>query len=281
MKLKKTVSGVLSVLLLSCPAFSAITASGADNTVKISASKETADAGSQFTVSVSLSDIPETGIQGADFAVQYDSSLVSIDKVNIGKLADTGADDVDNIDALPTFTSKIVKEKNAVVVSFTVASGNSDYYMKGDGVMFTITGTALESAAEGSVAEFNIIPIPRKVNNSGNAANNNKIFLGYDSDPNPDDDISNYITYDSEVSDGSVTIGVKSDVSTLKGDVTLDGKIDSADVVAAAAYVGNPQKNPLGKQPIINGDVHSSGDGLTANDALMIQQFLAKIVTKF
>jgi len=69
--------------------------------------------------------------------------------------------------------------------------------------------------------------------------------------------------------------------STLKGDVNLDGKIDSADVVASAAYVGNPQKNPLDSQGISNADVHNNGDGLTANDALMIQQYLAKTITKF
>jgi len=69
-------------------------------------------------------------------------------------------------------------------------------------------------------------------------------------------------------------------VSTLAGDATLDGKIDSADVVAVASYAGNPEKNPLDVQGIKNADVHNTGDGLTANDALTIQQYLAKIITK-
>jgi len=68
-------------------------------------------------------------------------------------------------------------------------------------------------------------------------------------------------------------------VSKLKGDSNNDEKVDSADVVAVAAYVGNPEKNPLDLQALENCDVHNTGDGLTANDALMIQQYLAKIIT--
>jgi len=71
-----------------------------------------------------------------------------------------------------------------------------------------------------------------------------------------------------------------SDISSLPGDVNTNGKVDSADVVAAAAYVGNPEKNPVKIQGITNGDIHNTGDGLTANDALTIQQYLAKIITK-
>jgi len=67
----------------------------------------------------------------------------------------------------------------------------------------------------------------------------------------------------------------------LAGDVNVDGKIDSADVVAVAAYVGNPEKNPIkDKQGLINGDVHNKGDGLTANDSLTIQQYLAHIISE-
>jgi len=65
----------------------------------------------------------------------------------------------------------------------------------------------------------------------------------------------------------------------LLGDANDNGKVDSADVVAAAAYVGNPDKNPLSEQGIKNADVHNTGDGVTASDALTIQQYLAKIVT--
>jgi len=65
------------------------------------------------------------------------------------------------------------------------------------------------------------------------------------------------------------------------GDVNCDGKVDSADVVAVSAYVGNPEINTVSTKGIINGDVHNTGDGLTASDALIIQQYLADIVAEF
>lgn len=279
MKLKKTASALVSVLALSCSAFSVMSASGAEGTVKISASNETARAGEQFTVEVSLSDIPETGIQGADFAVTYDDSVVSIDKVEIGALAQTGADEVDNIAELPAFMSSVSKEKSAVLVSFAVADSDSKYYMQGEGVMFTITGTVLENALDGSVAEFNIVPNPRKINGSGTAEDNNKIWLGYDADKNPDDDITNYIYYDSSVSNGSVTVSGGASAG-LRGDANLDGSVDIADVVAVASYVSDKDKNSLEPQGMINGDVQGEGNGINANDALAIQQYLANIITE-
>jgi len=69
--------------------------------------------------------------------------------------------------------------------------------------------------------------------------------------------------------------------NTLCGDANSDGKIDSADVVTVTAYVGNSEKNPLNEQQIINGDVHNTGDGLTSNDALMIQNYLSGNISVF
>jgi len=66
----------------------------------------------------------------------------------------------------------------------------------------------------------------------------------------------------------------------FSGDVNNNGVIDIADVVAISAYVNNPENNPLGEQSIINGDVHNTGDGLTASDVLKIQQYIAGIITE-
>lgn len=63
-----------------------------------------------------------------------------------------------------------------------------------------------------------------------------------------------------------------------KGDANNDGLVDVADVVAISAYVGNSEANPLDIKCIKNADVHNTGDGLTANDALMVQQYIAKII---
>ncbi len=74
---------------------------------------------------------------------------------------------------------------------------------------------------------------------------------------------------------------VPSTASGKKGDANGDDTLDVADVVAVASYVGNPDANKLDAESIKSADVHNKGDGLTANDALMIQQYIAKIITEF
>ncbi|MGN0677310.1 MAG: dockerin type I repeat-containing protein [Ruminococcus sp.] len=67
--------------------------------------------------------------------------------------------------------------------------------------------------------------------------------------------------------------------TTVWGDANCDNSIDIADVVAVASYVSDSQKNALSGQGIINADVHANGDGISANDALAIQQYLANTIT--
>ena len=67
----------------------------------------------------------------------------------------------------------------------------------------------------------------------------------------------------------------------LKGDANCDGSVDIADAVATASYVGDSEKNKLTEQGLINGDVQGNGNGINANDALAIQQYLANIIKEF
>ncbi|MDE5946941.1 MAG: glycoside hydrolase family 5 protein [Oscillospiraceae bacterium] len=66
--------------------------------------------------------------------------------------------------------------------------------------------------------------------------------------------------------------------NVLYGDANVDGVVDVADVVVVASYVGNSENNPIKEKGMINADVHSVGNGITADDALVIQQYLAKII---
>ena len=43
----------------------------------------------------------------------------------------------------------------------------------------------------------------------------------------------------------------------LAGDANLDGKVNISDAIAVASFVGEPDKNPIEAQGIINGDVLS------------------------
>lgn len=69
-------------------------------------------------------------------------------------------------------------------------------------------------------------------------------------------------------------------IEKIAGDANIDGNVDVADVVAVASYVADSKKNPLDYMGISNADVQGGGDGLTAGDALAIQQYLAGIIGK-
>ena len=73
----------------------------------------------------------------------------------------------------------------------------------------------------------------------------------------------------------TATTAPSSDDDVVYGDANADGKVDVADVVAVAAYVGSAENNKLSDEGLKNADVQGVGDGVTANDALAIQQYLA------
>ena len=73
----------------------------------------------------------------------------------------------------------------------------------------------------------------------------------------------------------TVTTAPSSDNDVVYGDANADGKVDVADVVAVAAYVGSAENNKLSDEGLKNADVQGVGDGVTANDALAIQQYLS------
>lgn len=70
-------------------------------------------------------------------------------------------------------------------------------------------------------------------------------------------------------------------LSNDSGDVNNDKKINIADVVAISAFIGNPQSNRISSKAMIYCDVHSHGNGIDSSDVLMIQQYIANIITSF
>ena len=64
------------------------------------------------------------------------------------------------------------------------------------------------------------------------------------------------------------------------GDANLDDKVTVADAVAILQHVALVDKYGLKGQALANADVYNNGDGVTAKDALVIQQIDAKIYTE-
>ncbi|MGN0676636.1 MAG: hypothetical protein ACI4K5_02725 [Ruminococcus sp.] len=70
-------------------------------------------------------------------------------------------------------------------------------------------------------------------------------------------------------------------LSNDSGDANGDGNIDIADIITLSAFTGNPQNNRISDKAKIYCDVHSHGNGIDASDVLMIQQYIANVITEF
>lgn len=65
---------------------------------------------------------------------------------------------------------------------------------------------------------------------------------------------------------------------TIAGDANEDGKVNMADAVFIMQVNANPGEYKLTEQGKKNADVYGSGDGITNNDALTIQQYEAGLI---
>nr|AEV59352.1 scaffoldin C [Ruminococcus flavefaciens] len=286
MKTKKVVVGALAAMLsLSVCSLAPVVAAG--ETVQISVGKTNAEAGAEFSVDVSLADIPSSGIQALDFAVTYDSKVLTITKVEQGALVNKSAETADKSAALsPLFESSINSTEGFVSMIWSTSTDDASYWLKGDGVFCTIKGTVASGATSGAVVDLKIVPINRETY-AGSGSPNGDIGCGYEKDGKP-------VKLATSVDNGSVTVGKvvttteKPTEKIVRGDVNCDGTVDMGDAVLIMQSLANPNKYGLNgsdskhitEQGKLNGDVDEEVKGLTSNDALKIQKYLLKLISE-
>ena len=285
MKTKKVVVGAIAATMLSLSVCSLAPVAAAGETVQISVGKTSAEVGGEFTVNVSLADIPSSGIQAIDFAVKYDSSVLTINSVDAGSIVKEVPTSGDASAALSDlYESSINSKEGTINLIWSTAAEDSSYWLKGDGVFCTIKGTVSSSAKNGTTTPLSIKPIDRETY-SGSKQVNGKIGCGYESNGKP-------VKLDVKVTDGAVNIG--SDPTTqpitnvVKGDTNCDGKVELADAILIMQSLANPDKYGLSgsaekhltEQGKANGDVDKDTQGLTSNDALKIQKYLLHSITE-
>lgn len=274
----------------------AMTASAAD-TVKVAADKVTAAAGKDFSLNVSLSGVPKDGIRACEFALKYDSSIIEVTGVKAGTIADTGADakEADISKEAPSFGVNFATA-GVVNVEWSTGLTSSDYWIKSDGVLFTVEGTVKSTAKAGDVSKVEIVPIDRALFEGSTEKNTDIVFANISG--------STVTNYEVSTSDGSVTVeGAETTeteaptettaVTTVAtettqeatkttgenptnpnakyGDVNVDGKITVADAVLFNKYL--VETATLSDEGIVNADAYFSGS-LDANDALSILKFV-------
>nr|AEV58708.1 scaffoldin C [Ruminococcus flavefaciens]AEV58709.1 scaffoldin C [Ruminococcus flavefaciens] len=268
MKTKKMIIGAMAATMLSLSVCSYVPAVAADDTVQITVSKESAKAGGAFEVKVSVADIPATGIQCLNFALEYDSSLITIDSVEAGAATKTGAEGADTSSSmLPTFNS--FSEGEGVVAVMWSTASDASYWLKNDGVFVTVSGKVSSNAKDGDVANIKVIPTKRDTY-TGSGVANKAIDCGY----TKGDEVVKYAV---STTNGSVTVGDQAPTSSgkyLKGDANVDSKVNVADAVAVLQYVANDKNTRSTSRALQTADCDGVA-GITGTDAITIQKTLA------
>lgn len=299
MRNKKVIAGLVAAMTL-VSTTSAIVSAAGDFTVSISNTK--AEAGKEFSLTLDMADIPSTGINGCDFGIAFDSSLVTVDSVTLGALAK----DVSSLEGdLPDpFECNI--EDDVISLMYAIGTTDSSYYLNGSGTFLNITGTVKKDAAVGSKAEFEVVPVDRAAK-PGSADTNATAVFGYmgedetatiytpvfeagwvevtgevPTEPSSEatdptepssEDPTQPSTEETEPSTGNIADG------TNYGDVNVDGTVDVADVVALNMYLLNPSGNALEAEGVANADVVRDNK-IDSTDGTLLMSFTAMSVEK-
>lgn len=280
MKTKKIVIGAMAAAMLSLSVCSLAPAFAADGTVQITVGSAQAKAGEKFTVDVSIKDIPAEGIQGCQFSLDFDSTIITIDSVEAGSLIKSVTSDPTS-SVLPSFNSFIDNKGGTMNLIWATSVDESAYLLKGEGVFCTITGTVASGAANGAKSDLKVVPTVRDDLPQSGVVNKD-IDVGYTKD-------GERIKYNVELKNGTVTVGDGSGGQTttagkpggkyLKGDANCDGQVNIADATAIIQALGNKDKYGLSEQGYENADVDGQ-EGVTGSDALEIQKLEAGMIDK-
>lgn len=272
MKTKRTMAGILAMAMAaSALAFNPVFAAGE---IGISAEKVSAKAGAEFTLAVSLKDVPSTGVGGCEFSLAYDSSIVTVTGVTAGTVAQTGADDQESVFAgeAPSFDSNF-STAGVIDVIYSTGLTDSAYMVKQDGVFLTITGTVNESAKVGDVSEFKIQPIDRETTPGSGTKNDQIVFASIAED----ETVSNY---DTVVSDGSVKVVGDSETTTAVTTTTgSESTTTATKETTVTKDTADTKETTTGSEDEANyGDANLDGK-VDLTDAVTLNKYLAGLVT--
>lgn len=277
MRTKRMIAGLVAAVTLAAVSVSAIASAAEDFSVSISEAE--AAAGESFELTMDLSNIPATGINACDFGISYDSSLVTVDKVELGSLAK----DVSSVEgSLPEpFEANIGTD--AISVMYAIGTTDAAYFLNGSGTFLTITGTVNADATAGADAAFKVVPIDRAAT-PGSSTTNTAVVFGYMAE----DEATT--VYTPVFTDGNVHItgGEATDPTgpvetedipdgTKYGDVNVDGDVNIGDVVALNMYLLNPETNPITAEGKANADCVRD-NVINSSDSAIIINYTAMVV---
>jgi hypothetical protein len=307
---KKFIAGISAFLLAitsSVATVSAVTTDDADGfQIVVSGDQTGLKAGDTFDVTVDLKNVPDTGIAGCEFAVEYDSTQFELQSVveNTSLTGDAANAELEivpdlgttmiNGDTYSCLDYNIMEDK----VAFLWATGlGEDYFIKNDGTLVTLT-FAVRDDAEDSDSSISIDAIRdggevlfATTDTSGNYVETAVDYsasasVGVGETVTPEvtttTEETPEVTTTEEVPEVTTTTEETPEVTTTAsgetklGDVNEDGNIRVNDVQMARQYTLHAIE--LEGQAFINADVTQDGN-LRVNDIQRIRQYVLHIIT--
>ncbi len=259
MKKIKIVSGLMA-LAMSVSAMG-ITASAADP-VTVTVGKDIVQPGENFSVDVDLSSVASSGLTSIDFAITYDSSVISISDVSLGSAGNTGAKNQEGDYGDTVFGWKDTGSQ--IVLVWSTGVEDSTYWVK-NGTFVTLKGKANSSAKAGDASALKVVAADRSAY-PGGSANADIVFAAVGTD--------NKVTeYGAKGVDGEVMIAGGS-TDAKWGDADCNDTVDVLDAVMIARVAAEDTHTGISAQGKINGDVTHDGI-IKAEDLSKLLRFLA------
>lgn len=298
MKAKKILAGVCASMMLAATTIPNVLAAGVNLTVGSAKAK----AGETFSVKVDLTPASGSKINGCDFGIKYDSSVITITGVEKGELA---KDDTDSLDGVKSLETNI--ESGLVSIVYGVSGTAID----GSGTFVTLTGKVNASAKAGDKSALEVVAIDRQAKPTGTDKNAD-IIIGY-----LEDDNKTFTNYTPTIVNGVVEVeGTSSEPTTTPptdepttptaddptapitepstpstdkpteggninpakvsklGDVDLNGLVELNDIIVLAKHLLNAKSNPLNDEQKANADVTKDGAVNSADLSKIIEHNL-------
>ena len=259
MKAQKAAAAMLAFCSAFSPAAGLI--SRADDTEEaltaITAETAVADGNGAFTATVYLSQLPETGLCAAEFAVAYDAAALSMTGVEL--LYDTGAQNAEDFAMLelPVFSYEDCGDR--LRIRWGTGLMNADYWLKEEQAFIRISGTLSEKMPAGTRTELRIVPA------AGETAKA-EIAAGYvDADGN-----AHYCK--TSVTHGAVWKPIDETGATMYGDIDLDGQRTVSDAVLMHRALA--EELALSAAGYANADCEFDGVLTLADERLLLQCLL-------
>lgn len=216
-----------------------------------------ADTDGHFTATLSLDELPETGLCALEFAIKYDTAALGITDVKL--LYDTGAQKAEER-ANPKLAGTVFQyeDRDGLLWIRWATALDAEYWLRTEQAFFTVSGTLKGDMPKGTAAELKLVSA------AGDAADA-VIAAGY-----LDADGTTHCC-ETAVQNGTVWKPIDETGATMYGDIDLDGKRTMTDAVMMHRAIA--EELALSAAAYANADCESDGM-LTMSDVTLMLRFM-------